>query len=321
MTSPENAPHKDRSVGLVLFGSLEVLIGLFCALMIPLSLLAVAANANLGGAGGSTDLKSAVSSIVIYGCAAVAFVWIGVGSIRARRWAHKLTLVLSWLWLITGVVTLVMCLWMIPILFRQMGLDNAMPGGGVAAVIAVVLVILGVVFVVMPTAFVLFYRSPNVAATCRIRDPGPSRIADAPSHILSLVLIYVLGAVSVLTMPAYNFVMPVFGMVLSGVAGALAWVVVLGILGYLVRATLDRDPRAWWTAVVATVVATLASTVAVVVTPIDTILGRMALPDDQLAIFQAMGFPGPAGLALLSAVAWGSFLAYLWYAKRFFKAS
>jgi hypothetical protein len=170
----------------------------------------------------------------------------------------------------------------------------------------------------MPAAFVLFYRSHHVVATCRMRDPGPSRIADAPSHILSLVLIYVLGAVSVLTMPAYDFVMPVFGTVLSGLAGAMGWVFVLVLLGYLVWATLDRDPRAWWVAVAATVVAMMATTVSALAIPIDMVLEMMDLPADQVAIVRAMGLPGPMGLVLLSVIAWASFLGYLWYTRRFF---
>jgi hypothetical protein len=315
---PSGNPHKDRSVGLVLFGALEVLIGLFCALLVPLSLLAAVATASLAGPETSPDLKAVASSFVIYGCAAVTFVWIGIGSIRARRWAQKLTLVLSWLWLITGVVTIVMSLWMIPMVLGQAGLEAGMPAGSYTIVLLVVFGFLGMVFVVMPAAFVLFYRSHHVVATCRMRDPGPSRIADAPSHILSLVLIYVLGAVSVLTMPAYNFVMPVFGTVLSGLAGAMGWVFVLVLLGYLVWATLDRDPRAWWVAVAATVVAMMATTVSALAIPIDMVLEMMDLPADQVAIVRAMGLPGPMGLVLLSVIAWASFLGYLWYTRRFF---
>jgi hypothetical protein len=303
---------------LVICGSLVVLIGLFCAMMIPLSLLAAVAGAGLGGAENGIDLRSAVSSIVIYGCAAVAFVWLGIGSIRARRWAQKLLLVLSWLWLVTGVLTIAISMWMIPALFRQMGLDAAVPSGAVGVVLVIVFAMLAVIFVAIPGFLVLFYRSPLVAATCRSHDPGPSRIADAPSHILSLVLIYVLGAVSVLTMPAYNFVMPFFWTVLSGFAGAVGWALVLVVLGYLAWATLDRRPRAWWAAMAATVAAALASTAAAAVVPLDSVFEKMALPKAQMEIFAAMDLPGPTVLSLLSVVMWGTLLAYLLYTKRFF---
>jgi hypothetical protein len=309
---------KDRSAGLVILGSFEILIGLFCAVMIPLSVLAAVATAGLGGDDASPDPRSIASSIVIYGSTAVAFVWLGIGSIRARRWAQKLILVLSWLWLITGVLTIAISMWMVPTLFRQMGLDAAMPSGGTAVVLILVFAMLAVVFVVIPGILVLFYRSPHVAATCRSRDPGPSRIADAPSHILSLVLIYVLGAVSVLTMPAYNFVMPFFETILSGAAGAAAWATVLVLLGYLAWATLDRKMGAWWTAMAATLLAASASTVAAVAVPMDSIFERMALPEDQMAVFASMDFPGPVVLALLSVAAWATLLIYMWYTRRFF---
>jgi len=315
---PSGDPHKDRSVGLVLFGVVEILIGVGCALLVPLMLIAAVATAGLDGPGSSPDLKSMAAGIAIYGVVAVVFVWIGMGSIRARRWAQKLMLVLSWLWLITGVFTVVMSLWIMPTLMGQLGAETGLPDGTITAVLLVVFVILGGISLVLPVAFVLFYRSPHVVATCRRRDPGPSRIADAPSHILSLVLIYALGAASALTMPAYNFVMPVFGFVLSGIAGAVAWALVLVLLGYLVWATLRMDPKAWWVAVAATVAVTLASTVGVALVPLDRLLAVSGMPADQVALIQAMGLPGPAGLALLSAVAWGSFLGYLWYTRRFF---
>ena len=50
------------------------------------------------------NVQTMIPGIVLYFVLAVALVWLGVGSIRARRWAWTLTVVLSWMWLIMGVV-------------------------------------------------------------------------------------------------------------------------------------------------------------------------------------------------------------------------
>jgi len=42
----------------------------------------------------------AIISILFYALLAVLFVWLGIGSIMARRWARALVLVSSWFWLV-----------------------------------------------------------------------------------------------------------------------------------------------------------------------------------------------------------------------------
>ena len=49
-----------------------------------------------------------IQAIVFYVPLSVAFIWLGIGLVRARRWAWTLTVVLSWIWLIIGVVAFAM---------------------------------------------------------------------------------------------------------------------------------------------------------------------------------------------------------------------
>jgi hypothetical protein len=317
---PRDASYRDRSVGLVLFGVVEILIGVFWALMIPLALISAAATRALGGPGASPELRGVVPGLAIYGLIAVAFVVLGIGSIRARRWARALTLVLSWLWLVTGVMAMVASWWLLPALWSQMGVAAGVPREGLALVMLTTTVILGFIYVVLPGAFVLFYRSRHVAATCRARDLGRSWIDDCPPHILSLVLIFGLGAVSVLMTPAYGFVLPIFGVVLSGAAGAIGWTLILALLLYLAWGSFRRDSKAWWTAFFATVFVACANTVTMAVVPIGELLVAMRLPADQRAVIDQLGALSPGVLAVLSLACWGSFLGYLLYVKRFFSS-
>jgi hypothetical protein len=193
-----------------------------------------------------------------------------------------------------------------------------LPHEGLALVMLTTTVFLGFIYVVLPGAFVLFYRSRHVAATCRARDPGPSWIDECPPHILSLVLIFGLGAVSVLMTPAYGYALPVFSVVLTGLAGAVGWALILILLLYLVWGSCRRDPKALWIALVATVLAACANTVTVAVVPISELLAAMRLPADQRALIEQLGILSPGVLVVLSLVCWGSFLAYLLYVRRFF---
>jgi hypothetical protein len=186
-------------------------------------------------------------------------------------------------------------------------------------VMIVTTLVLGIIYVVLPAAFILFYRSPHVAATCRVRDPGTSWVDDCPPHILSLMLIFGLGAVSVLMTPAYGFALPVFGVVLSGAAGALGWVLIFFLLLYLVWGSARRDLRAWWVAVAASLAAACANTVTVIVVPLDELVARMKLPADQRALVEGLGILSPTLLAILSLACWLSFVAYLVYVRRFFE--
>jgi len=301
----------DRSLGLVIFGIVLVLIGVCCGLLAPLSLFAASLT-------GTLDLRSIVPPVIFYLVAAVAFVWLGVGSIRARRWACELMLSLSWIWLVTGICSMVVAAWLAPAMLRGMAGPSDLPPSFVLVASLVLLGVLGFVYVILPAAFVVFYRSPQVAATCRARDPRPQWTDDLPRRLLTLAIVWALAAVSVLLMPAYGFVVPFFGVVLSGAAGAAVWTVIFAVCIVLAWGSARRAPWAWWGGVVAVVLAALSSVItAVRVDPVDWVRA-MNLPADQAALLSGIAVPGRWSMALIWMVVWGSFLAYLMTVRRLF---
>jgi hypothetical protein len=318
-TDEPPAEHHDRSLGLVLFGIVEILIGAACALLIPLVVVSVVVTSALGGPGASPDMAGTVPTLILYAVLAVMFIWIGVGSIRARRWARALMLVVSWLWLITGVAAMIVSWWVLPEVWRTVGLSSGLPREGLMMVMVTTSLFVGFIYVALPAAFLLFYRSPHVAATCQARDPGPSRIADCPPHILSLVVLFVLAAVSVLMMPFFDFLLPLFGVVLTGGPGAVGWAAILLLLLYLAWGSYRGDLRAWWVAVVTTLFAACASIVTAAIVPLPELLAAMDLGGYERALIEQLWSPRPAALAALSLVVWGSFIAYLLYVRRFFE--
>jgi hypothetical protein len=310
---------KDRSAGLAVFGVIEILIGLFCALLIPLVLAVVVAAPSLPELGADLAPRTVVPSLAVYGLAAVALIWLGIGSIRARRWAAAVMLALSWLWLITGAVAMVFLWLLMPRLQDLAGLAE-LPGGAMTVALVTTSLLLGFIYVLLPLAFVLFYRSPHVAATCRARDPGPSWVDGCPPAIVSLVVVYAIGAASLLVVPAYGFLFPLFGAILDGWGGAVAWIVVAALLAYLIVGSARRQPTAWNVAMAASLLAACSSTVTAAVVPWSAWLARLTPPGQRLSLVDLLGEPSPLVMVLGSLAVWGAWIAYLLSVRRFFRA-
>jgi len=301
------APGKRSFVG----ARIQRLIGVFCALLVPLILVATSPA-------GAADLRTTVPSMVLYTVVAAVFIWLGVGSIRARRWACELTLSLSWIWLVTGICSMVVAAWLVPAMLRGMAASSDLPSNFVFIINLVIFGIIGFLYVILPGAFVLFYRSPHVAATCRARDRSPQWTDDLPRRLLTLVIVWALAAVSVLMMPAYGFVAPFFGIVLNGASGAAVWAAILAGCVVLTWGSARRAPWAWWGGVAAIILATLSSVItAARVDPAEFVLA-MGLPEEQLVLLSGIAMPGRWVMALVWVVVWGTFLAYLMTVRRFF---
>ena len=310
--------HKDRSIGLVVFGVLEILIGVCCAALIPLSLVAQA----LGNAGSVVpgDARSVLPAMVVYAALATAFVWLGVGSIRARRWARELSVSLSWVWLLTGICSMILAWLLLPFLLRELAGEGGFPREVAVLVTVVTTVVLLFVYVLLPGALLLFFRSPHVAATCRVRDPGRQWTDDLPQRLLTLAIVWALAAVSVLVMPAYRFVVPFFGVVLTGLAGAAVWLVILIGCVALAWGSARREPWAWRGAMIAVLLGAFSTVLTFLRVDLSEMVRAMDLPDDQAALITDAMMPDRWVVILFWIVAWGSFLAYLMTLRRFFAA-
>jgi hypothetical protein len=315
----EPAAFKDRTVGLVIYGSVEILLGGLCALMVPMMVF-VALIPQPGGP--PMGLRMMLPAAGFYAVVAVFFIWIGIGSILARRWARAVMLVCSWMWLIFGVVGMVNMLWIMPHMF-----DNMPPGQQAPPQMILVMQIvtggfMGCIYFVLPLVFVLFYRSKHVLATCRYRDPRVRWTDGCPLPVLALVILFAYGAFCLVWLPLYNFVIPCFGVFLDGAAGAL---VVLGVLlleVYLVWGMYRRKVAAWWTAVLFVVVGSVSGLLTMAQTDLMELYERMGIPAEQLDMIRQMGM-----VEKMSAMWWVgipfavAFLGYLIYVKRYFGVS
>ncbi|GMU65251.1 MAG: hypothetical protein AMXMBFR36_15250 [Acidobacteriota bacterium] len=321
------AATKDRSTGLVLFGLLQLAIGLFALAMAGLSLVASAlAPAGVPAQSG----RQIAFGIAFYLVVAALFVTLGIGSLLARRWARALMLVVSWFWLVFGVLSLVAIVFLFPMMQETTGkaLDQAAaqrpsagPGPDPALVGAFALgcAVASIVLfgIALPALFVLFYRSPHVRSTCAARDPRPRWTDRLPLPVLSLVLLHGFGVLTILGSVLGYGAFAIFGRVVSGAGAWLLAAVLTAALALAVAWSWRLDVRGWWLAVALWAFG-LASAVGTVLHPLD-----------WNELYRAMGMD-PSVYAQLDLGAWSRqfswlslaalvpWLAYLLWVRRFF---
>ena len=313
----------DRSTWLVLFGIFQVLLGCLGGLM-ALMMAVVAAMGPLPGApqGAAMNGPSMIPAVVLYLVLAVVLIWLGVGSIRARRWAWTLTVLLSWMWLIMGVVAFAgFVLFARPMMsaaIEQQG--NKIPPEALIVIQIITGVVMACIYILLPGLFLLFYQRESVRATCRRRDPQIPWTDRCPMPVLALTILF--GSSAVLWMPsaaAYGFVMPVFGVFLSGATGAAVILLLTLLMVYLAWGMYRLRMAAWWAALMLMIVGIL-NMAFFPRTGLMEMYQKMQMPAAQLELMQKSGMidmisRGMPWMGLVGGAAW---LGYLLYVRRYF---
>lgn len=309
------AAFKDRKVGLVVFGIFQILLGALCALFVPLMILASLLDKN---ASSGTSLSMMVPAMLVYAFLATWFITMGIGSIMARRWARALSLVCSWLWLVCGLGGLLFVLLLMPDMSAQMSQSGQMPPAVIKVMKLVMIGTMTVIYVVLPGTFLLFYRSRHVKATCEARDTKTRWTDRCPLPVLALSLMFGFWAVSMPYMGFYNWVLPFFGCILSGPAGAAVAVGLMLLTGYVSWGTWHLRRAAWWCAVLSTLVWTVSTILTFARVDFVQLYEKMNFPAQQIELIKQSGMPqGPAMIWFFSAWFVG-FLLYLLYTRRYF---
>ncbi|MFA5192753.1 MAG: hypothetical protein WC740_18750 [Verrucomicrobiia bacterium] len=319
-TSTSSTPDfKDRRVGLIVFGVLVIILGCLCALFVPLMFVGQAFTAKQTG--GDVNYRMIIPAVMIYGSMAVAFIWLGIGSALCRRWARALLLVLSWCWLIVGIMSMVIVAFMWPqILAAAVPEGQKLPEIG-RWVFAVTMVgTISVIYVVLPGALVLFYRSRHVKATCDARDPVRRWTDACPLPVLAVSLMLAFGALSMLSMPlAYNSVMPFFGKLISGAPATMLCLVITSLMAWTAWAIYRLEPAAWWVTVV--LFALMMVSAALTFARIDLIemYRLMGFPPDQMARMEKLSFVRDRSAMWWMSLSGVPFFGYLIWVKRYFR--
>jgi len=313
MASPDVGPggpgSRDRSGRLILFGALAVLLGAACGALALFSLLLPLAGELLPAPEAAGDARTALLGFLTYGLAGAVLVWAGAGSLRKRRWVRSVMLTVAWTWLFVGLFGLVTALALLddlPYLARP-GAEPWPP----EVVVAVQATVLGVCVVgglLLPVLFLWAYRDEQVQRTCERHDPEPGWADHCPWPVLLLSLELALAALLSAFM-ALRPVVPLFGALVTGWAGAALLLVGAAALGALALGVYRLSSWAWWATTLLLIAVGVSAAVTCWATDPVLLYRELGYPESAVAeggspalFVRAVGVWGSLGFTLLSLV-------------------
>ena len=309
---------KDRRGGLIGFGILVIFIGCICALFVPLMFVSQALSAKTTG--GEPNYRIIIPGALTYTGIAIAYIWLGIGSILTRRWARALLLIVGWVWLLTGVLTMGVMAVVLPKIFANPPGGQPMQDAARIVMMIVMLGFLGVFMLAIPGALVLFYKSPHVKATCEVRDPVRRWTDACPLPVIALSLILGFGAVSMLTMPlSYHSVIPFFGRLVSGAAGTFLILAVAALWGWCAWATYRLTMAGWWIVLISYLVMMASAILTFAQVDLMDMYRQMGYPEEQIAQIQQYSFVTGRNLMWLMLFGAVPLVGYLLYVKKYFR--
>jgi hypothetical protein len=244
---------KDRVTGLLIFGICQCVLGIMCAMAIPFMLLSIIItkiNPEIA-AQTQTNPIHMIPGILVYALGAAWFVFMGIGSIKRRRWARALTLISSWLWLIGGIGGLVLVILIMPITAPQVPAGQPqLPQEFFLIMRIMMIAISSVTYVLIPLVLVLFYGGKNVRLTCEHWDEEQRWTDKCPLPVLGMCIAFALWGFSMINTCFQNFAVPFFGTVIDSYTGAAVIIPLVIILLLLAWRMYKLNTLAWWASAV-----------------------------------------------------------------------
>lgn len=312
-------PHKDRKVGLIVFGVVEILLGLLCLLLGAFLGIALLMQGQLATHTAPQSAASLVPALIFYAAFATFFIWMGVGSMMGRRWARAIMLIVSVCWLAVGVLAVLFVAILMPRMMSSLqGTESQMPAGATLIVTAVMVVFLSLFFVILPGAFVLFYRSPHVKATCERLDTKERWTDRAPLPVLGLALLLA-SSVLIMMTPLMGFPMPFFGFMVKAPLSIVISVLEAGLYCFLAVYIFRLQKWAWAATVALCLLRGLSGSITAFRMTPDWMANAYAgagMPPESLRMFAAVG-PSTWIAAVLGWTA--IYLGFLLYVRRYFE--
>jgi hypothetical protein len=239
----ESDPDRDRSVGLVVFGTLDILMGIFCFTLAMLLLVVVSA----AGLHGMKPVHYWITMLLLFYLTGW-FIVMGLGSIKARRWARALLLVGAWVTVFFGTLAMALVLYTLPEMFNLMAEASFIPPGAALGILYFTTVVLILLQLVFPLVAIAFYGSKSVQYTCERLNPNLSWTDRCPLPLLAMSFISILGSLSIVTASSTNYTVYLFGHVISGMPGMLVVLFISVACGYVGWGAFMRKMHAWWSA-------------------------------------------------------------------------
>ncbi len=312
--------YRDRSTGLTIFGVIQIIAGGLCALIVPMALLGFVLSKKVGGM--SVPIASQVIGIAEYLIVAIILIVLGIGSIQAKRWAYALTLILSYVWLIGGILGTIAITAILPVTMRaamhQAPGGNKPPTAFMAVFLTIAVVFLAAFMIVLPIIFLSFYRNQDVWETCRHRDPVERWTDRVPLPVLAASLLFFSGACMSLFSALGARLFPFFGTYLTGAPafGLLIFVAAVGF--YLAWAFYRVQFAGWCTAVVLRSLLVVSAIVTTLRNDLMTAYVKLGMSSDQLRIMNSSPLTHSKTFVWFGLSYSLVFLSYLIWLKKYF---
>jgi hypothetical protein len=324
---PDPPAYRDRRTLLVIFGIVQIILGLLAALMVPL--MALGAFMSRLAPGGAMRPGQLVSGVATYALTSAVFLTLGIGSVQTKRWAHALTLVTSWYWLILGTVGTVVLTAVLPVTMKH-ALAQAQQNSasapsadittGVMAVIITVMIVFFTFFLVMlPIAFVAFYGRKDVELTCRQRDPVERWTDRTPLPVLGASIAFFTGSLYTLLLAVTSPMFPLFGHYLTGIPAAGCLVLLAGLDLYLAIALFRLQLSGWWLAIIAAPVRMSATAFGYSRAGLMQAYAKLGWSDAQLQMLNSNPIFHSRIILGMGVIMMLGFFGYLLWLKRYFK--
>lgn len=324
----EALPLPDRGTGLVIFGVVQILLGLLAALMVPF--VALSAVMSHFTPGGSMRIGQFFSAVATYGFIAAALLTLGIGSVRMKRWARALTLVTSWYWLIMGTLVTILLTAVLPLAMKSVlaqmqrntpDAPSPQAATGVMAVILTLIIMAAAFFlVILPIAFVVFYGRKDVGETCRRRDPVERWTDRVPLPVLGASVVLLTGALYLFLTGITTPLFPFFGRYLTGIPAGACFIAMAALDTYLSIALFRLQSSAWWLATCTLAIRLLSMIITYARSDMMQAYSKMGMSDAQLQVMNSSPILRSHVLLWWSLISIILFFGYLLWLKRYFNA-
>jgi hypothetical protein len=266
---PAPAPviENNRSGALIGFGVGSIVLGAIAGCGALGVVMAFGVTMGFGG-GKTLPLSDLIVALLMYAGMATLFLWVGVDSIRCRRWVRPVVIAMGWITIVSIIVTLAFLLVAakdFPILMSGSSQTTTVtpgPGGtgatwvassgpssGLESTIAFWSMLgTSLVGLLIAGAYVWFYSTAAVRRTLETYNPEPAWTERCPSPVFVACAALLLAGLSTLA-SAVGGAVPFFGTYLKGPA---AIALDLGAAGMLMTAMVlmyRMDRAGWWLAV------------------------------------------------------------------------
>jgi hypothetical protein len=259
-------PFKDRRTSLTVLGVILLVlggvcgcfgaatpIGMFIAATVPQVPSGWAVQSSAPSVTATTtelDVRSMVFILLMYAILAAILIGAGIGAVRVRRWVRPVVLIFSWSWLVTGGIGLVF--WLLGGPSMRQILISSVPAGAPRPPVVVYYaiawgagILMTLLMVALPAFLLWAFRRRGMRETLEFFDPRTRWTDACPTPVLAVSAWLVLAAAGCLLYCLYA-VLPVFGLVIGGLAALAGLILLAVVFAWLAWQTYRLRLIGWW---------------------------------------------------------------------------